>query len=39
MRSFVCLSVMEVDREARLSLTTMIREVKNSVANVGERTG
>jgi hypothetical protein len=37
--SFVCLLVMEVDREARLSLTAVILEVKNSVANVGEPTG
>ena len=39
--SFVCLSVMEVDRGVRLSLMAMIWEEKNSVAvaNVGEPTG
>jgi len=39
--SFVCLSVMEVDREVRLSLTAMTPEEKNSVAvaNVGEPMG
>ena len=39
--SFVCLSVMEVDREVRLSLSAMTPEEKNSVAvaNVGEPTG
>ena len=36
--SFVCLLVMEVDREVRLSLTAMTREERNSVANVGEPT-
>jgi len=38
--SFVCSSVMEVEREIRLSLTltAMTREEKNSVANVGEPT-
>ena len=36
--SFVCSSVMEVDREAR-SLMVMTREKSNSVANVGEPTG
>ena len=36
--SFVCSSVMEVDREVRLSLTAMTREERNSVANVGEPT-
>ena len=37
--SFVCSSVMEVDREARLPLMVMTREKSNSVANVGEPTG
>ena len=37
--SFVCLSVMEVDREARLSLTLTTQEERNLVANVGELTG
>jgi len=34
--SFVCSSVMEVDKEARLSLTATTQEERNSVANVGE---
>jgi hypothetical protein len=37
--SFVCSSVMEVDREVRLSLTAMTWEEKNSVANMVEPTG
>ncbi len=37
--SFVCSSVMEVDREVRLSLTAATREEKNSFANVVEPTG
>ena len=37
--SFVCLLVMEVDREWRLSLTASTREERNVVANVGEPTG
>jgi len=36
---FVCSSVMEVDRKARLPLMAMSREESNSVANVGEPTG
>ena len=37
--SFVCSSVMEVDREVRLSLTAATREERNSFANVVEPTG
>jgi len=37
--SFVCLSVMEVNREVRLSLTATTREERNSFANVVELTG
>jgi len=37
--SFVCSSVMEVDREVRLSLTAATQEEKNSFANVVEPTG
>ena len=39
MWSFVCLSVMEVDREVRLSLTAVTQEERNSFANVVEPTG
>jgi hypothetical protein len=37
--SFVCSSVMEVNRERRLSLTASTREERNVVANVSEPTG
>jgi hypothetical protein len=37
--SFVCSSVMEVDREVRLSLTAATQEERNSFANVVEPTG
>jgi hypothetical protein len=37
--SFVFSSVMEVDREVRLSLTAVTREERNSFANVVEPTG
>ena len=37
--SFVCSSVMEVNRERRLSLTALTREERNVVANVVEPTG
>jgi hypothetical protein len=37
--SFVCSSVMEVDREVRLSLTAATQEERDSFANVVEPTG